>query len=131
MVLAAAVTLLLARLAYYHEALERAAMESTPRGIKTGLQVRLAELIIANREGEARELETQDPIRWLDEGRPANYGGAYREPAEAANWYFDAASRQPVSVPAIVWKSTMSPAVRSFASAPCWSGRPSICPAAP
>jgi general secretion pathway protein G len=98
MVGAAVMTLLLARLAYYHEALERAAMESTLQGIKTGLQVRLAELIIANREGEAGALETHDPVQWLDEGLPANYGGIYREPMEAATWYFDAAKRQLVYV---------------------------------
>ena len=98
MVLAAAATVLLARLAYYQEALERAAMESTLSGIKTGLQVRLAELIITNREGEARELEIQDPIRWLDEGRPPNYGGSYREPAQPATWYFDAGRRELVYV---------------------------------
>jgi general secretion pathway protein G len=98
LIFAVLTTLLLDRLAYYQEALERAAMEATLSGIKTGLQVRLAELIIANRESEARELEAQDPVRWLDAGRPANYGGAYREPAAAATWYFDEASRQLVYV---------------------------------
>jgi type II secretory pathway pseudopilin PulG len=98
MVIAAATTLLLARLAYYHEALERAAMESTLRGIKTGLQVRLAELIITHREGEAESLETQDPVQWLDEGRPANYGGAFRQPAAPGTWYFEAAEDELVYV---------------------------------
>ena len=96
--IAVLVTFLLARLAYYHEMLERAAMESVLRGIKTGLQVRLAELIIANREGEAAALEVQDPVQWLDEGRPANYAGAYREPVEPGRWYFDARERQLVYV---------------------------------
>jgi prepilin-type N-terminal cleavage/methylation domain-containing protein len=91
-------TFLLARLAYYHEMLERAAMDSVLKGIKTGLQVRLAELIIASRESEAAVLESQDPVQWLDEGRPANYAGAYREPALAGSWYFDAAERQLVYV---------------------------------
>jgi prepilin-type N-terminal cleavage/methylation domain-containing protein len=98
LVFAVLATWLLARFAYYHEALERVAMESTLRGIKTGLQVRLAEMIIANREGEAAELETRDPIQWLDEGRPPNYEGAYREPARAGRWYFDARERQLVYV---------------------------------
>jgi general secretion pathway protein G len=97
-VIAATATVLLHRLAYYREALERAAMESTLSGIKTGLQVRLAELIIANREGQARELEARNPILWLDEGRPANYAGVYGEPVEAAALYFDAANRQLVYV---------------------------------
>jgi prepilin-type N-terminal cleavage/methylation domain-containing protein len=98
MIFAVIVTLLLERLAHYHELLERAAMQSTLKGIKTGLQVRLAELIIANREGEAGSLETQDPIQWLDDGRPANYGGAYQEPARPGTWYFDAHGRELVYV---------------------------------
>lgn len=98
LIFAVIATVLLERLAYYREALERAAMESTLRGIKTGLQVRLAELIIANREAEATELESQDPVQWLDQGRPANYGGTYREPGEPATWYFDVGARQLVYV---------------------------------
>ena len=57
-------TALLNRLRLYQELAERAAMESTLRLIKTGLQLRLAELIIANRQGEAGRLETEDPTRW-------------------------------------------------------------------
>jgi len=45
--------LLLNRLHIYQEMAEKAAMESTLRLIKTGLQIRLAELIITNRQGEA------------------------------------------------------------------------------
>jgi general secretion pathway protein G len=97
-VFAALATVLLDRLFYLQEAAEKAAMESTLRGIKTGLQVRLAELIIANREGEAGLLEAEDPLRWLEEARPANYGGAYREPPVPGTWYFDAAERQLVYV---------------------------------
>ena len=88
---------LLDRLAYYQEMAEKAAMESTVRVIKTGLQIRLAELIIANRQGEAAKLETEDPMQWLDP-RPANYAGAYREPPTLGSWYFDATARQLVYV---------------------------------
>jgi general secretion pathway protein G len=98
LIFAVVATVLLERLAFYREALERAAMESTLSGIKTGLQVRLAELIITNREGKAGELESEDPVQWLDVGRPANYGGAYRQPADPATWYFDVARRQLVYV---------------------------------
>ena len=97
-IFAALFTMLLDRLFYLQEAAEKAAMEATLRGIKTGLQVRLAELIIANREGEAGLLEVEDPVRWLEEARPANYGGAYREPPAPGTWYFDAAQRQLVYV---------------------------------
>jgi general secretion pathway protein G len=88
---------LLTRLAYYQEMAEKAAMESTVRVIKTGLQIRLAELIIGNRQGEAATLEVEDPMRWLD-ARPANYAGAYREPPTLGKWYFDATARQLVYV---------------------------------
>ena len=76
---------------------EKAAMETAVRTIKTGLQVRLAELIVTNRQAEAAALENEDPIKWLDE-KPANYGGTYREPPERGNWYFDASPRQLVYV---------------------------------
>jgi general secretion pathway protein G len=88
---------LLARLAYYREQAEKAAMESAVRVIKTGLQIRLAELIIGNRQREARTLELEDPMQWL-EPRLANYAGAYREPPTLGKWYFDASARQLVYV---------------------------------
>lgn len=88
---------LLNRLAYYQEMAERAAMESMVRTIKTGLQFRLAELIIANRQAEAAALEAEDPVRWLDT-RPANYGGAYGASTDRGKWYFDAPGRQLVYV---------------------------------
>ena len=56
-VIAVLAAVLLNRLAYYKELAEKAAMESMVRIIKTGLQIRLAELIITNRQargGDAR-----------------------------------------------------------------------------
>jgi len=97
LVFSALVTVLLERLAYYQELAEKAAMESTARVVKTGLQIRLAQLIITNRQAEAAVLERGDPVQWL-EVRPANYGGAWREPAEPGNWYFDAPRRELVYV---------------------------------
>lgn len=95
--IAALAAVLLDRLAYYQEMAEKAAMESTLRVIKTGLQIRLAELIIGNRQGEAAALEMEDPMRWLDPP-PVNYAGAYREPPNFGKWYFDAKARQLVYV---------------------------------
>ena len=88
---------LLNRLGYYQELAEQAAMESTLRTIKTGLQIRLAELIVTNRQALAAQLETEDPIRWLDD-KPPNYGGSYRTPPDAGFWFFDARERQLVYV---------------------------------
>jgi general secretion pathway protein G len=86
-------TVLLNRLAYYQELAEKAAMESTLRTIKTGLQIRLAELIVTQKQAQAGQLEIEDPVRWLDD-KPPNYRGAYRAPAEPGSWYFDASERQ-------------------------------------
>jgi len=91
------IALLLNRLGFYKEMLEKAAMESTLRNIKTGLQVHLAELIVTNRQAEAPRLETEDPVRWL-EVKPPNYGGRYPVPPEPGTWYFDASTRQLVYV---------------------------------
>lgn len=91
------VAVLLNRLGYYLELAEKAAMESTLRAIKTGLQTRLAELIITRRQAETSMLEVEDPTRWLEQ-KPPNYAGAYREPAEPGHWYFDERQRQLVYV---------------------------------
>lgn len=91
------VTVLLNRLNFYQELAEKAKMESELRTIKTGLQIKLAELIVTNRQAEAGKLETEDPIRWLDD-KPPNYGGSYRKPPEPGAWYFDATERQLVYV---------------------------------
>lgn len=88
---------LLDRLARYQEAAERATMEATLRLIRTGLQLRLAELILARREAEAASLERENPVRWLAVP-PADYGGLYREPAQPGHWYFDPRARELVYV---------------------------------
>lgn len=88
---------LLERLAYYQEAVERISMESTLRLVKTGLQIRLAELIITHREREAGVLEEVDPTQWL-ERPPVNYGGAYGGQPRPGTWYFDQGTRELVYV---------------------------------
>jgi len=74
----------------YQELAERAAMEATLRMVKTGLQIRLAELIIGNRQAEAGVLERSNPMEWLAD-KPANYAGDYAHPRRGGNWYYDAA----------------------------------------
>jgi general secretion pathway protein G len=96
-IIAVLATVLLDRFAFYKEMAEKAAMESIVRIIKTGLQIRLAELIIGNRQAQAAALETDDPTQWLD-ARPANYGGAYGEPLQRGTWYFDTPERQLVYI---------------------------------
>ena len=72
------------RLLYYEERAEKASMESTLAAVKTGLQVRLAELLLTNHQSAVSELETQNPMRWLIEP-PANFGGDYRVPAKSGS----------------------------------------------
>jgi type II secretory pathway pseudopilin PulG len=96
-VIAVAVALLLNRLAYHQEMAEKAAMESVVRAVKTGLQLRLAELIATHRQGQAAALEIEDPMRWLD-ARPDNYEGVYGGVPERGKWYFDAGKRHLVYI---------------------------------
>jgi type II secretory pathway pseudopilin PulG len=88
---------LLERLTFYQEAAERARFEATLQVYKTALQIRLAELILERREGEARGLEVENPTRWLSE-RPTDYGGIYPVQPEAGAWYFDESARELVYV---------------------------------
>lgn len=88
---------LLERLTFYQAAAERARFEATLQVYKTALQIRLAELILERREGEARMLEAENPTHWLSE-RPTDYGGAYQERPEPGIWYFDGNTRELVYV---------------------------------
>ena len=96
-IIAVLAAVLLHRFIFFKEMAEKAAMESTVRIIKTGLQIRLAELIITNRQAQATVLETDDPTRWLD-ARPANFGGDYGASPRRGTWYFDTLERQLVYV---------------------------------
>ena len=88
----------LERLTYYQEAAEHARFESELQSFKTALQLRMAELISANREQELRQLETENPLRWMDKA-PATYAGEYPSTPEPGNWYFDSGTRELVYVP--------------------------------
>lgn len=87
----------LERLTYYQEAAEHARFESELQMFKTGLQLRMAELIATNRERTVRQLETDNPVRWLDKP-PATYAGEYPARPEAGNWYYDSPARELVYV---------------------------------
>lgn len=98
-VIAVVSAMLLERLWVYRELAEHAVMEATARSIKTGLQLRLAEMIITKRQAAAGMLEIENPVRWLEQP-PANYGGPWRSGAQPGNWYFDETRRQLVYVAA-------------------------------
>ena len=96
-VIAVAAALLLNRLAYHQEMAEKAAMEAVARAVKTGLQLKLAELIATQGQAEAGILEVEDPMRWL-EARPDNYGGFYAAGIDRGKWYFDSGKRHLVYI---------------------------------
>lgn len=87
----------LERLTFYQEAAEHARFESELQGFKMGLQLRMAELISKNQEKEARQLEIESPLRWLDKP-PASFAGEYPDSPEPGNWYFDSISRELVYI---------------------------------
>lgn len=96
-VLSILAAVLLQRLNYYQEAVERARFEMALQVYKTALQIRLAEMIIERRENDARILEDENPTQWLSE-KPANYAGDYPLVPSAGNWYYDKTSRELVYV---------------------------------
>lgn len=96
-ILSVLTAVLLDRLTFYQEAAEKARFEADLRLYKTALQIRLAELILERREGEARTLVDENPTRWLSE-KPSNYGGNYPVRPERGLWYFDPGARELVYV---------------------------------
>lgn len=88
----------LERLTFYQEAAEHARFESELQTFKTGLQIRMAELISDNREQELRELVRENPVRWLGKA-PSGFAGEYPSRPENGLWYFDSSSRELVYVP--------------------------------
>jgi general secretion pathway protein G len=86
------------RLLYYREFAEKAAMDATLAATKMGLQIRLAELIMTNRQKAGAQLEHANPMLWL-ETPPPDYVGEYRAPATPGNWYFAADAEQLVYAP--------------------------------
>lgn len=75
---------------------ERAAMEQVLGSIRSGIQIRVAELIAGNRMAELATLPGTNPMQRLAE-RPPNYLGELFGPdptaLEPGNWYFDTRAR--------------------------------------
>lgn len=94
--------LLLERLTRYQEYTEKTVMEATIANMRSGLRVRVAELMIGGEMARMGELLRENPITWL--AAPlANYGGLLAQPdagnARPGHWYFDAVRRQLVYFP--------------------------------
>jgi hypothetical protein len=80
------------------ETVEQVNVETTLRLYKMALQIRLAELISSNAEGEAWRLEVENPTLLMS-NPPAGYAGEYRKPPGKGAWYFDSGRRELVYVP--------------------------------
>ncbi|MDB5807981.1 MAG: hypothetical protein JWN94_103 [Betaproteobacteria bacterium] len=84
------------RFLYWQERAEKAAMESVLSGVKMGVQIRMAEMMATNRM-DVRELETENPIRWLQD-RPSTYAGDYGPPLTGGSWYYSTGEHELVYV---------------------------------
>jgi prepilin-type N-terminal cleavage/methylation domain-containing protein len=75
---------------------ERYAMDQVLGSLRSGIQIRVAELIATNRAGEIAALAGTNPMRRLAE-LPPNYLGELFGPdpavLQAGNWYFDTRER--------------------------------------
>ena len=86
------------RFLYYQERAEKAAMESVLAGVKMGLQIRMAEMFMTNQQVKASELESENPMRWLQEP-PVTYAGEYATPVKSGYWYYAARDHELAYVP--------------------------------
>ena len=86
------ILVLLQQLVHYQALARVAVMDMTVTNMRSGLRLRVAELMMANRTDEIGALLQQNPIVWLDTP-PANYLGQLQQPNRDKlpldSWYFD------------------------------------------
>lgn len=103
------------RVLFYQEQAEKIVMETTARNIRIGLRIRLAGMMIHNRQSEISLLAGENPINWLA-SRPGNYLGEYSgskpEEMQASGWYFDVKEKTLVYLPDMVEYFQPDPAGR-------------------
>jgi len=91
--------LLIERLTRYQEYAEKAVVEATIANMRSGLRVRMAELMISGSLAQLPAVRQENPIGWL-EALPPNYLGVITaNQASTGNWYFDRDARQLVYRP--------------------------------
>lgn len=87
---------LLDRMTYYQEWVEKANMEYTAATLKSALRMELATLMVEGRMREIPAMERQNPMGWLEQ-KPANYLGEFDGAPPGAQprdgWYFDRSAR--------------------------------------
>jgi type II secretory pathway pseudopilin PulG len=86
----------------YQEYAEKTAMEITVRHMRSGLQLRIADLMMRDKMEEIDSVLNDNPVSWL-ETPPPNYLGALQNPdpqkLAQGNWYFDAGAQELVYLP--------------------------------
>lgn len=91
-VLAVLVAVLVNRVLFYQEQAEIVAAEQLIGTLRSALQFKNAQLLIAHRSDALSRLAEENPMEWLSE-KPKNYLGEYYAPdlkeMPVGNWYFD------------------------------------------
>jgi len=91
-ILGIAAAVLLERLVYYQEVVEKLHMELTARALKSALHMEIANDLMAGRRVSVERLVQENPMEWLGQ-KPANYAGEITQldpdRLQQGNWYFD------------------------------------------
>ncbi|MEC4722989.1 hypothetical protein RY831_27905 [Noviherbaspirillum sp. CPCC 100848] len=97
MVIGAVALPMLDRLRYYQEVAEQAYVDYAISGMRSGLRLRIAAMMLEGRGQEAYRLAGENPVDWL-ERRPDNYAGELIRPdpdlLRPGTWYFDLETRR-------------------------------------
>jgi len=97
----------------YQALAEKAAMEMTVINMRSGLRLRVAELMMQGKMKEMAGLVHENPITWLA-APPPNYIGAFQNPEQHAipanAWYFDTRRHELVYMPGRTSIFTTGPA---------------------
>lgn len=103
---------LLDRLLYYEEYTEKTVTELTITNMRTGLNLRKAEMMLASAQGGVTGILGDNPMIWLPAPTP-NYSGEFAGHApDAAGegiWYFDRGARELAYRPNLVRHFVPSP----------------------
>ena len=94
--------LLFDRFLGYQALAEKTAMEMTVINMRSGLRLRVAELMMQDKMNEIASLVHENPINWLA-APPPNYIGTFQNPEQHAiptnAWYFDTRRQELVYIP--------------------------------
>ncbi|CAN5304616.1 hypothetical protein BH11PSE11_BH11PSE11_11430 [soil metagenome] len=109
----------LERVIWYQQYAEKAAVDIVVMNLRSGLRLRMAELMASDRWNEVGDLTRQNPVNWIEAGSIAdvikqkpidrsakklpNYLGELDNPnpkyIPAGNWYFNVATLELIYVP--------------------------------